>query len=76
MGTQGMQGRYRLSYDEPGGATIGYENTYDRANAIARTASRDGFRIRVSLNTKSGRVLSSYHNGRETFYTYSGGREF
>jgi hypothetical protein len=70
------QGRYRLSIDEPGGATLGHENTYDRACAVAREASRAGIRVRVALNTKSGRQLAAYEDGREKFYTYAGGREF
>jgi len=60
----------------PRESTLGFENTYDRANAVAREISRAGVRVRVSTNTRSGRVLSIYENGSEKFYTYAGGREF
>jgi len=72
-------GKYRLSNDndtDPKTSTLGFESTYDRANAHARELSHAGLRVRVSVNNKSGRVLSIYENGREKFYTYAGGREF
>ena len=69
-------GRYRLTSADEHDATIGYENKFDRACAVAREASRGGGRVEVSLNDKTGRVLSAYKNGREVFYTYAGGREF
>lgn len=66
--------RYNLVDDDR--RVLAGADTYDKACAMARKLSGSGERIEVRLNDRSGRVLAGYKGGRETFYTYSGGREF